>query len=404
MENFNSNTYNETKRILGIRTQIIDEKINNKLHTEYRFAFVKTGKATIKINKSEYEIKKGDLLIITPWSISEFLEIKETLCLIIVDYSKTYITRIINYINSDNIKLLSKLENSGLISIDESQIENIAKILLEMRNELGDDNILAVEDNFPEKKYRSIYLIAKFLELLVIISRNIKGDVKISNYSETQSLIRYIYSHSNEKLSIIKLATIFFMSESSVRKHISDFSDLTFNELLYKIRLSKTEDLLLHTNLNLDEIASISGFVDGSHISKIWNMKKGVNPSMYRNLHKDELNIFSEKDREIVFNLINYINTDYSEELKIEDVAKKYSITELKVNKLLLSYVDRNFSTYLNHIRINRACEFLVNTNESIIDICFKVGYNNIKTFNNNFTKNKNMTPTQFREYESKKK
>lgn len=75
------------------------------------------------------------------------------------------------------------------------------------------------------------------------------------------------------------------------------------------------------------------------------------------------------------------------QDIKIEQLSKKYDISEIKINKLLLSYVDRNFSTYLNHIRINKACELLINTDTPIIDICFEVGYNNIKSFNNNFKK-----------------
>lgn len=125
--------------------------------------------------------------------------------------------------------------------------------------------------------------------------------------------------------------------------------------------------------------------------------EKNTTPSAYRTIYRSSFNTFTEEDRALAFKIINYIMENYMKEISIESVAEIFKISEVKVNKLLLLYVDRNFSTYLNYVRINKACEFLENTEESIIDICFKVGYNNIKTFNNNFSKNKNMTPTTFK-------
>ena len=48
-------------------------------------------------------------------------------------------------------------------------------------------------------------------------------------------------------------------------------------------------------------------------------------------------------------------------------------------------------------MRINRACELLSTTDRLVLDVAFDVGYRNIKTFNMNFYKYKEMTPTQFR-------
>lgn len=180
----------------------------------------------------------------------------------------------INNISEYKLDILSDMENIGLIKLEGKVAIKIKKILLEIRNEIGDNNILQVNDNLFKDNYSNLFIISKFIEFLVIISRNLDNKIEKKVHSDEQTLIKYMFAHCNEKLTINKLATIFFMSESTVRKYIYKFSELTFNELLYKMRLQKTEDLLLYTELNLDEIANLSGFVDGSHIIKIWNMKK----------------------------------------------------------------------------------------------------------------------------------
>lgn len=67
------------------------------------------------------------------------------------------------------------------------------------------------------------------------------------------------------------------------------------------------------------------------------------------------------------------------------------------MNRLLLYYSEMNFETLLNYVRINKACELLASTELLVIDVAIEVGYSNIKTFNMNFYKHKEMTPTEFR-------
>ena len=69
------------------------------------------------------------------------------------------------------------------------------------------------------------------------------------------------------------------------------------------------------------------------------------------------------------------------------------------MNRLLLYYNEKNFDTLLNSTRINKACEMLASTDYLVIDVAVAVGYSNIKTFNMNFYRFKEMTPTEFREH-----
>lgn len=387
--------YDKTRPIT-ISTKIIEEN-STFVHTNCKFIFVLDGIGRIKVNEKEYEIKKNLFINITPWTLVEIYNIKKAINCITLSYNRMYISRIINNINSKDSKIFQEIDKFEAIKLCHKSSIKITKLLLELRYEIGDENIVEIDDYDVEDNFSCLLELTKFIEILILISRDLAHNHQKPEFSIGQAIIKYIFAHSSEKLTIVKLATIFFMSESTVRKYIENFSNLTFNELLYKIRLQKTEELLLYTNMSLDEIAKISGFVDGSHITKIWNMKKNMTPSAYRTIYRSSFNTFSEEDRILAFNIINYIMENYMIEISIEVIAEKFNISAVKINKLLLLYVDRNFSTYLNYVRINKACELLEKTDDTIVDICFKVGYNNIKTFNNNFSKNKNMTPTKFK-------
>ena len=56
-----------------------------------------------------------------------------------------------------------------------------------------------------------------------------------------------------------------------------------------------------------------------------------------------------------------------------------------------------NFSDYLKKIRIDNAKNMLLNTEQTVEDISYAVGYSDIKYFSRLFKKLTGVTPTEFR-------
>ena len=54
------------------------------------------------------------------------------------------------------------------------------------------------------------------------------------------------------------------MSESSISNYITLTTGLSFFDLLNEMRVGKTINFLLYTNLTMEELAEILGFVDSS--------------------------------------------------------------------------------------------------------------------------------------------
>ena len=65
-------------------------------------------------------------------------------------------------------------------------------------------------------------------------------------------------------------------------------------------------------------------------------------------------------------------------------------------------HTNLSYITYLNGLRISKACRELESTAMSVSEICWDCGFNNKSNFNRLFLQAKGMTPTAYRNYISK--
>ena len=91
--------------------------------------------------------------------------------------------------------------------------------------------------------------------------------------------------------------------------------------------------------------------------------------------------------------LVNNFNHDIS----VNDLAKHLYISESSVRRLFQKHYNESFSQRLKKIRLNVACDLLINTSLPVNLILEKVGYDNQANFNRQFKSYKQVTPTQYR-------
>jgi len=90
-------------------------------------------------------------------------------------------------------------------------------------------------------------------------------------------------------------------------------------------------------------------------------------------------------DAERINTVMNFVMTNYSEDIKISKIAKLISLTEASFCRYFKSKTHKTFSQFLNEVRILNACKLLVDNNMTITQICYNTGYNNISHFNRQF-------------------
>ena len=103
----------------------------------------------------------------------------------------------------------------------------------------------------------------------------------------------------------------------------------------------------------------------------------------------------------VVHNLIRHIENEYFKDINIKHLASLYGFNEKYLGRIFKSETSKTFHEYLNSVRLNKAIEMLVNSEEAVVKISKKCGFNNVTYFNRIFYKIYGKTPLEYRKSKS---
>ena len=93
---------------------------------------------------------------------------------------------------------------------------------------------------------------------------------------------------------------------------------------------------------------------------------------------------------------LEYLETHYSQALTLTELSASIGMTPKYFCKFFKEMTLCSPIDYLNRYRIERACDLLRNTNQSIVDIAESTGFHDMSYFIKMFKKYKNNTPKQY--------
>lgn len=94
---------------------------------------------------------------------------------------------------------------------------------------------------------------------------------------------------------------------------------------------------------------------------------------------------------------ILYIKMNYNKKIYIGDIASNIGISVGYLERLFRDERATSPMEYLNIYRIEKACGYLMSTDLSIKQICFDVGFSDLKNFYQTFKHQTNVSPGEFR-------
>lgn len=84
-------------------------------------------------------------------------------------------------------------------------------------------------------------------------------------------------------------------------------------------------------------------------------------------------------------------------------LAKEIGITPPQLSEFINSYFDMNFNSFINKYRVEEAKKIILeNSDKTILNIAFEVGFNSLSVFYKAFIKFENITPAAFRKLNDK--
>ncbi|HBN86211.1 MAG TPA: AraC family transcriptional regulator [Clostridiales bacterium] len=109
-------------------------------------------------------------------------------------------------------------------------------------------------------------------------------------------------------------------------------------------------------------------------------------------------NVLLDRHKENLIAARDYIDKNYLFDIKAEDAAKIAMVSGSYFRYLFKNLTNKTFTEYVNYLRIKKASELLIkNYTDSVYDICFSVGFNNINYFNRLFKQQTGLSPLQYR-------
>ncbi|ANE45776.1 AraC family transcriptional regulator [Paenibacillus swuensis] len=103
------------------------------------------------------------------------------------------------------------------------------------------------------------------------------------------------------------------------------------------------------------------------------------------------------KNWKLIHNIVDDLRERLQDNVTLRDVAKEYSFSPNYLGQLFKVETGKHFSEYLIALRLEKACELLIDTNLKIYEVADRVGYRYLPYFSRQFKEAYGMTPLEYR-------
>ncbi|WP_205512910.1 helix-turn-helix domain-containing protein [Longitalea arenae] len=95
---------------------------------------------------------------------------------------------------------------------------------------------------------------------------------------------------------------------------------------------------------------------------------------------------------------LEYMNQNFDKPITLNEVARLANMSDAAFSRFFKQRTGNTFIDSLTEIRLGHASRMLIDTTQSIAEVAYHCGFNNISNFNRIFKKKKSCTPKDFRE------
>ena len=105
----------------------------------------------------------------------------------------------------------------------------------------------------------------------------------------------------------------------------------------------------------------------------------------------------SRNQRERMKKILTYLKQHMTEPLTLSSLADTFHMSEKYFSRYFRNATGQTFTAYLNTIRMNHACQLLLETDDTVLEIALECGYENVSYFIRLFGNLMHCTPLQYR-------
>ena len=105
----------------------------------------------------------------------------------------------------------------------------------------------------------------------------------------------------------------------------------------------------------------------------------------------------SKRARGVLGDMAAEIEAHFSEDLSLKTLGEKYYLNSAYLGQLFKKQFGVSFKNYLTNLRVEKAAQMLLQTDDKVYRVAERVGYRDIDYFIDRFVEIKGCTPTKFR-------
>ncbi len=244
-------------------------------HPEYELTYILRGNGKRLVGDSYENFYEGDLVLLGPslphtWFTEK--RSKENYRAIVIQFSLNFIEPMLQYTEMADIRKLLKKADKGL-RFSTQKSKELSVHLYQILHNKGVDSIT------------SLLLLLQKLSNSRTISlatpgfRPIKGN---QNQQRINIVFQYVQQQFKNGISLREAASLIHLSQSAFCKFFKRISGKTFSDYVNDIRIAHACQLLIESDMLIEQIAYESGFDSLTYFNRIFLKKKETKPGSFR--------------------------------------------------------------------------------------------------------------------------
>lgn len=377
---------NYREKEIAIETKIINNPISQSLHERVEMLYVVSGKALIQVNGCDYPARCGSFFCMYSHHFYQIHSIEEEMNVIIV---KFYIGLFLymcweKHPKNANAKLM--YDTCPMVLLKESRKKKAERLFRELLEEKA------------EKRFGSKNLVEyKTLELYTYFCRyafeQIGSGGKVEN--EVWNTIKKVVLTTGGNLNLRDQAAEMNCSARTLNQRIKAASGYTFFQLQQSGKMLNACALLHFPGLTMDYISGLLGFSSITAFYRIFEQFCKMTPREYQNncIGNEEMIL---NGTGLAMQFLQYIHLNFMQDLTAEGLSDIFCIRPYTVRQTCRKVFGMEIKSLINEIRICYAASFLKTGKYSVLEVSSMCGFNSNSTFQRDFKRYMNQTPSQY--------
>lgn len=195
-----------------------------------------------------------------------------------------------------------------------------------------------------------------------------------------------------------------FHSQWTDSNVIASFITITFDMNLKEIESIADRVLYIHSDLIELLMKILDEYNNNTHYSNdliLCYLKELIikifrNEQLENTIYNMDNRLQSSIENSIVNQSISYIHNNVDKKLTVPQIAESIPISPSYLSSIFKKHTDLTIIDYINNYKLNKSKELLMNSDHSITEISYMLGFTSVHYFSRQFKKAFGISPSKF--------